>query len=172
MGALYRDISSLPEPSRSTLQSYLKNYTDEVIHIDWPMQQKGAVPTGTLTHLGDIQKILYAFRPANATEEILMAESVGKFNELVMLRRMRMMTIGNGLPLVIWLVSIVGALICISFFWFVIMEDYKIQMTLTVLCAFFIGTMIFLIVMMDNPYTGEIAISTDSFELVQKELMK
>jgi hypothetical protein len=172
LGALYRDISSMPEPARTSLQNALKDYTNEVIYEDWPAQQNGIVPKGTLNHLDAVQQILYHFTPAQITEEILLEESIGKFNELVMLRRMRMMSIGNGLPIMIWLVCIVGAMICISFFWFLIMEDYGIQMTLTALCAFFIGTMIFLIVMMDNPYTGEIAISPNSFELVQKELMK
>lgn len=172
LGALYRDVSSMPEPIRSDLHQALKDYTNEVIHRDWPLQQNGIVPQGALNHLDAVQQKLYSYRPAHATEEILLSESIGKFNELVMLRRMRVMSIGNGLPITVWLVSFIGALICISFFWFLVMEDYGIQMTLTALCAFFIGTMIFLIVMMDNPYTGEIAVSTKSFELVQHELMK
>lgn len=172
LGALYRDISAMPEPIRGNLQHALKKYTHEVINQDWPLQQQGVVHKGALNHLDVVQQTLYTFHPADATQEILLGETIGKFNELVMLRRMRVMSIGNGLPITIWLVSIVGAMICISFFWFLVMEDYGIQMTLTALCSFFIGTMIFLIVMMDNPYTGEIAISTESFELVQQELMK
>lgn len=172
VGALYRDVDALPEPTRTQLQTALKDYTNEVIQKDWPLQQKGETPKGTFNHLSPMQKNLYSFKPANATEEILMAEIVGKFNELVMLRRMRMMSIGNSLPPTIWLVCVTGALMCISFFWFLIMESFKVQMLLTGMCAFFIGTMIFLIVMMDNPYTGEIAISPKSFELVQHELMK
>ncbi|ABG57513.1 conserved hypothetical protein [Cytophaga hutchinsonii ATCC 33406] len=172
LGALYRDVSALPEPFRSNIQLSLKNYTQDVITKDWPLQQKGATPSVTLNHLYTIQQMLYTFQPTTKSQEILLTEAVGKFNELVMLRRLRMMSIGNGLPNAIWLVSIIGALICISFCWFLSMEDYKIHMTLTALCAFFIGTMIFLIVMMDNPYVGEIAISPESFELVQKELMR
>ena len=172
IGALYRDTDALPEPTRTKLQTSLENYTNEVIHKDWPLQQKGETPRGTFQHLSIIQKDLYSFKPANPTEEILLAELIDKYNELVMLRRMRMMSIGNSLPPAIWLVCITGALMCISFFWFLIMESFRVQMLLTGLCAFFIGTMIFLIVMMDNPYTGEIAISPKSFELLQHELME
>lgn len=172
VGALYRDLSALPEPTRTTLQTILKDYTEGVIREDWPLQQKGIVAKGAFARLGPFQEILYSFKPANETESILFAEIVGKFNELVMLRRLRMMTIGNSLPPAVWIVTIIGALTCISFFWFLMMQEYWIQMTLTASSAFFIGTMIFLIVMLDNPYTGEIAVSTESFELVQQELMK
>lgn len=172
LGALYRDVNAMPEPARTKIHTSLKEYTNEVIHHDWSLQQRGAIPKGSFSHLYDVQQSLYTIQPKNVTEEILLTESVGKFNELVMLRRMRMMSIGNSLPIAIWIVCIVGALICISFFWFLIMEDYKIQLILTMLCSFFIGTMLFLIVMMDNPYTGAISISTESFELVQNELMK
>lgn len=172
LGALYRDVSALPEPAKSKIHTSLKKYTEEVAHKDWPLQQKGFVPEGSFQHLNDVQNTLYTVKPTNTTEEILLTEAVGKFNELVMLRRMRMMSIGNSLPPTIWIVCIAGALICISFFWFLVMEDYGIQITLTMLCSFFIGTMLFLIVMMDNPYTGEIAITAKSFELVQSELMK
>jgi len=172
VGALYRDVTAMPEPAKSNIHMSLKKYTDEVIRNDWPLQQTGVIPKGSFHHLHEVQQDLYTIKPANVTEEILLTEAVGKFNELVMLRRMRMMSIGNSLPTTIWIVCIAGALICISFFWFLIMEDYKIQLILTMLCSFFIGTMLFLIVMMDNPYTGEIAISPESFELVQSELMK
>jgi len=172
LGALYRDVSALPEPSRSRLQNTLKEYTQKVIHEDWPLQQNAVVSKSSLNSLNTFQQVLYTFRPAHAQEEILLTEIVGKFNELAMLRRLRMLSIGNGLPGAVWIVTIIGALTCISFFWFLLMEEYWIQVVLTVTASFFIGTMIFLIVMLDNPYTGEIAISTESFELVQEELMK
>jgi len=172
LGALYRDVSALPEPIKSKLQNTLKDYTNKVIHEDWPLQQRAIVSKSSLKSLNEFQQILYTFRPAHITEEISLNEIVGKFNELVMLRRLRMMTIGNGLPNAVWIVTIIGALACISFFWFLLMEEYWIQVVLTFTASFFIGTMIFLIVMMDNPYTGEIAVPTDSFDLVQEELMK
>lgn len=172
IGAIYRDVSALPDPTRSKLQAVLKDYTQGVILEDWPSQQRGIVSKAAFNRLANFQHILYSFVPTNESEKILLAEVVGKFNELVMLRRIRMMSIGNSLPTAVWIVTIIGALTCISFFWFLVMQEYWIQVTLTASSAFFIGTMVFLIVMLDNPYTGEIAVSTESFELVQRELLK
>src|SRR5262245_4711799 len=42
--ALYRDVSSYPEPVRSRLQSHLRFYLDYVIHEAWPLQRTGEVP--------------------------------------------------------------------------------------------------------------------------------
>ncbi len=130
------------------------------------------MPEGGIERLNNVQNILYAIEPENAREEIILAEAIGKFNDLIMMRRQRMMSIGNGLPVTVWMVTFVGALICISFSWFLIVDNYRIQVVLTAISAFFVGIMIFLIVMMDNPYTGEIAVSPESFEMVQRQLMK
>ena len=39
VGALYREVSSLPEPKRSLLQSDLRQYTRQVIDLAWPQQR-------------------------------------------------------------------------------------------------------------------------------------
>ena len=46
VAALYRDVSSYPQPIRPQLQKQLSDYVDYVIHQAWPMQQLGQVPTG------------------------------------------------------------------------------------------------------------------------------
>src|SRR5215831_2601786 len=37
VAALYRDVSSYPEPSRSQLQKQLREYVDQIIHQAWPL---------------------------------------------------------------------------------------------------------------------------------------
>src|SRR5882762_6315676 len=41
IGALYRDVSGYPEPTRTNLQSGLRAYTHQVIEEAWPAQREG-----------------------------------------------------------------------------------------------------------------------------------
>src|SRR5436190_4592555 len=45
LNAIYRDVSSYPEPIRDKLQQELRDYTDQVIHNAWPIQRQGKTPT-------------------------------------------------------------------------------------------------------------------------------
>ena len=44
LAALYRDVSSYPEPVRSHLRNDLRDYVHQIIHRAWPLQQQGKVP--------------------------------------------------------------------------------------------------------------------------------
>ena len=46
LAALYREISSLPQPSRGQLQQRLREYTRYTIEEGWALQRKGIVPAG------------------------------------------------------------------------------------------------------------------------------
>ena len=45
LNAIYRDVTSYPEPIRQELQKELREYTDQVIHGAWPLQQRGKTPS-------------------------------------------------------------------------------------------------------------------------------
>lgn len=170
LGALYRDVNNLPEPTRTDLQNHLRTYTKYTIEEAWPLQQKGIFPTKGIAMLNGFQDDLYSFEPANRREEIIFAEVLRIYNDFLTMRRLRLLSVNNGLPHVVWMVTIVGALVSISFFWFFIMKNKIFQNILTTILSFFIGTMIFLIAMMDNPFRGKIAVSAESFVILYEQM--
>jgi len=172
LGALYRDVSSFPDPYQKQLQKSLKRYTRYVIEDEWPIQERGQVPAEGVARLNDFQVILYSFQPKDRREEIIMAETLSKYNDYVTMRRMRLLSINSGLPYAIWIVTIAGALICISFLWFFLMKTPMIQFMMISTISFFIGSMIFLIIMMNEPFSGEISVPSESFQLIERHLMK
>ena len=63
VAALYRDVSSYPEPIRSRLQDQLRSYVQYVIHDAWPLQRKGQVPAGGVELMNRFQGTLAGFEP-------------------------------------------------------------------------------------------------------------
>ena len=171
LGALYRDANAFPEPKRTQLQNMLRDYTHDVITEDWPLQQRGIVPVKGVNTFTDFHKALTAFEPKDVREEVILVSTLHMYDEFMTTRRLRLLSVSSGLPAIVWMITIVGALASIAFFWFFVMEDKYIQAILTMMVSFFIGVMIFMIAMLDNPYRGTVSVSPDSFKLIYEQLM-
>ena len=172
LAALYRDIGSFPEPIGTNLKQLLKKYTRYTIDGAWPMQQQGIVPTPGIAMITDFQNLLYGFEPADKKEEIIFGETLRMYNDYITIRRLRLMSIADGLPAIVWIFTVVGGLLNIMFLWLVLMEKRWMQILMTCFVSFFIGSMIFLIAAMDNPYRGKISVSPSAFEMVYEHYMQ
>ena len=83
---------------------------------------------------------------------------------------MRLHSVTTGIPHVMWYVVLIGALINIAIVWMFDMK-FLTHMLLGGLLVFFLGAMIFLIAAMDNPFRGEVSVSSEAFELVYKNML-
>ena len=64
INAIYRDVTSYPDPIRSDLQNQLREYTQQVIHEAWPAIRHGKVPHGGIEQMTRFQETLTKFEPA------------------------------------------------------------------------------------------------------------
>src|SRR4051812_22482059 len=55
LNALYRDVTSYPDPIRANLQRELRDYTDHVINQAWALQRRGEIPTAGIEHMSRFQ---------------------------------------------------------------------------------------------------------------------
>jgi hypothetical protein len=171
LGALYRDVSSYPQPIRADLQKRLQDYTRFVIDKAWPAQRRGEVPQGSVQMMDEFQQVLTQFEPATKGQEIVHAETLRQFNDMILLRRLRINAIHAGIPGVMWYVVAVGAvintLLILSF-----RMRFDIHLVIGGMLSFFVGVVIFMIAAMDNPFRGEVSVGPDAFELIYTSLMK
>jgi hypothetical protein len=172
LAALYRDVSSYPEPIRSDLQQGLRNYTDNVIHQAWPLQQRGQVPTGGVELMNRFQSVLDKFEPVTEGQKLLHGEALRAYNLMIQARRLRLDAVHTGLPGVMWGVIIAGALIGLTTAFFFKVEDVRLHGIQVLLLATFIGLVIFMIFALDRPFRGDLGLSAAPYQLVYDQLMK
>lgn len=172
LNALYRDVTSYPEPFRTELQHGLRDYTDQVINQAWPLQRKGKIPSAGIEHITRFQVLLTKFEPATEGQKILHAETLRAYNELILARRMRLDAVGTGLPMVMWAVILIGAFIGLSASFFFKVADARLHVIEVLLLAVFIGLIIFMILTLDRPFRGSLGIPPDPYQLVYDQLMK
>src|SRR5215203_4509531 len=127
LNAIYRDVTSYPDPIREELQKGLREYTQMVINEAWPSQRQGTVPNGGIEHMTRFQVALTKFEPATEGQKLLHGETLRAYNELIQARRQRLGAVGTGLPTVMWAVILLGAFISLSASFFFKVEDVRLH---------------------------------------------
>ena len=171
LAALYREVSSLPDPSRSQLQQRLREYTRYTIEEGWAQQRKGIVPKGEIVRSGLLIRSLLDFEPSNEREEIIYGDALRQSVHRNELSRARLSNVTTGLPAVLWWVVAVGAAINIVLIWMQDMEVH-VHMILGAALASILGLVIFLIAELDNPFRGQVSIGPEAIVRVYEDVMK
>lgn len=171
LSALYNDVNGYPEPTRNHLQQLLRDYTNIVIDDVWPSQSEGLVSTKGFNKLQEVSSTLVAINPQSLGEQIIHAEAFRQFNQLLELNNIRQQSVNNGLPMTMYVVIIVGALLNIMVSWLFIIDNERLHNALNILMAALLGLLVYLIAAMDNPFRGQYSVGTDAFELVRERIV-
>ena len=91
---------------------------------------------------------------------------------MVEARRLRLDSVNSGLPGVIWFVLLPGAMGCLLFSLFFPIEEPRFQAVLVAGLAGFVAMVLFVIISLDRPFHGAMAIPADSYGLIHDQLMK
>ncbi|WP_165073131.1 bestrophin-like domain [Paludisphaera rhizosphaerae] len=154
-----------PVELASNIKSDLQEYLRVTIEEDWPEQQAGRIPTAGSNALRKLLKRLRTFTPTNERETILHEKVLDLLEVARSFRRTRLYSVTIGLPGVLWYVVIIGAAINILFIYLFDLRFMNVLLLGGIL-AFFIATVIGLIVVLDRPLRGPQALSADPFRLV------
>ena len=170
IGCFYRDISGYPEPTRTRLQTQVREYTVFLIEQAWPAQRRGKSTDVATRRLSTLEQELVRFEPATLGQQVLHAETFRQYNDVAGLRRKRLHAIGAGLPSVMWSVVLFGAFLTITVTYLLKMQRI-VHFVLTGFFAMFIGLVVFVITSLDQPLSGPLAIDSGPYRLVLDRLI-
>jgi hypothetical protein len=88
------------------------------------------------------------------------------------LRRQRLDSVQGGLPGVMWCVLLPGAMGCIALFLLFHLEDRRFQAILLVALAGFMAMVLFVIISLDRPFSGDTGITAESYQLIYEHHMQ
>ena len=171
IATLYRDLSGYPQPAREDLQQSLREYTRQIIDEAFPAHRAGLRIRKGSDVLDRMQAKLFSFEPAGEGQRALHGEALAAFNRMLQARRQRVDAVGSGLPAVIWYALLPGAMGCLILSLFVPVEDKRHHIVLAACLAGFVAMVLFIIIALDRPFHGAMAITPESYELVYDQLM-
>lgn len=171
IAALYRDVSGYPDPLKTQAQQELRTYTTMIIDTEWPAQRAGKINTSSAAPLNQLQQLLFAFEPTTVGQQVIAMEALRQYNILIELRRQRVEGVDSGIPGVLWVVVLGGAVICIVFSFAFQIDDFRLHVGMTAGLAITIGLLIFMVGALDQPYRGEVSVDSTAYKIILGTVM-
>jgi hypothetical protein len=111
------------------------------------------------------------FEPTREREKIVHAEVVKSLHEVVQARRLRLSSVSTGLPASLWMVVVIGAILNTSLMYLFWVENVKLHALLVAIFATFVGLLLFLTAVMDNPFRGQFSVMPDNYQELLEKVM-
>jgi hypothetical protein len=164
---LYFVTKAFPQPTQGDLQQHLRNYRDSVVNDEWKCMQKGEASPRTIQLLQKIGEAYLRFKPSTSQENDFYHTSVQCLTTMNSLRASRIDDSSSGLPEVLWVVLLVGAVATIGLSYLFEAQNFWLQAILTILLAGLICMTFYTIMNLDFPFTGSTSISSESFQRIE-----
>jgi hypothetical protein len=169
ISALYWDFTSFPEPTRTDLIADLAAYARQVTDKSFVEHAEGVRPRGEIGPIGDLYQRVSSFAPQGKSQEALQAESLHRLGVLQDARHARLGSFSVGIPAVLWWIVGVGAVITLLLIC-LFQIPLKPHLMFGCLLAFYIGSMIYVIAAMDDPFSGSDRVRPEAIEELLKSL--
>ena len=142
-------------------------YTDQVIKVEWPSQQAGKLEESVFEpgweELGQLSTQLAAYEPTTAGQGVTKGEMLHVMDTLVQARRNRIEAAGEHVPDVIWQILVLAGAVAVGYTYLFGAHSFKIHLAITGLIAATISLVFVLIIALDYPFRGEVAVGDDAF---------
>jgi hypothetical protein len=169
---IFHGTDAFPESTRSEVRQELIDYTasvddelERMAHGEIALHSSGAMPK--------LLTVFYQMDDKSLSNRELYAETLRRLNNLAEYRRLRIFAGNDTVPLVIWLVLLVGGVFTVLYTFFFGMKNIRAQYLITTTLTVTITLILFLIYVLDHPFTGTSKVSAEPLKqviaIMQKE---
>lgn len=152
---LYRDLTTYG-PETVPQRRELRAYTASVIADEWPMLAEGKPSIRTEITLFRLFQGLGAIHPKDERDSTIYAEAFSNLNALVGLRRDRLIHSESGMPMILWIVGLVGSVLIVAYAATFRPSRTNVMMICGISLA--LGLIFLFILIVDRPYKGEFSV--------------
>jgi hypothetical protein len=155
----------LPPERRDRVQGLAIAYADLVMTAEWPLLDEGKFsPEAQSTALQLIDAV-GDFDPKTGRDQATYEAALASIEDFWNNRRIRVVFASHGIPFLEWFVLIAGGMITVTFTYFFRLDHLRIQVAMTSLVATIIALNLYLILMFGYPFSGDVKVSSDSFNV-------
>lgn len=164
LGDLYRLAAELPPPISDRLQTACLDYASYVVDVEWPRMQRNDEITRPVAVVEEMWTLINSMNPDTITDSVLRDHILSSFIQLTNLRRGRLLQSRTGLPVVIYILLIFGALITVAIASVFATDDFRSHAIKAGALATLIALLLFTIYSLHRPFQGPERVSPDAFE--------
>jgi hypothetical protein len=154
---LYRDLT-VYGPAADQTRGKLRIYVGSILKDEWPLLKEGRGSFATEAALGRLFQEFGKIRPQDDRDSAIYAEAFSKLNEMVVLRRDRIIASRAGIPIILWIVGLVGSALTISY----ASAFHRTRANLIMISgtSIAIGLVFLFILTVDHPFKGAFSVET------------
>jgi hypothetical protein len=171
---IFYSANGFPDSTGKIIQQSLMDYANSVYNDELKRMSNGEI---SLYSSGALRKLIAIFTKMDSKampNRELYSESLKRLNDLAEYRRLRIFAGDDTIPPVIWLVLLTGAVLTISYTYFFGAKSLRAQYMMTSALTIAITLILFLIYILDHPFSGSSSISIQPMkqiiDIMQKSL--
>ena len=156
---IFHSAEAFPDPAKKILEQGVKDYLASVYNDEVPKMAEGDISLYSGGAHAELRILFNQIDAASIPNRELYGESLRCLNNLAHYRRMRIFAGNDTVPPVIWLVLLVGGVFAVSYTFFFEMKNIRAQYLMTTSLTVTITSILFLIYVLDHPFTGTSRVS-------------
>ena len=161
---LTRATRAFPVADQIKFERSINQYIHAVVEDEWPAMRSGGRSVRADAALESIYGTFQAFRPTREPAISVYRQALIQLDEVTANRRERLDLSSQSLPPLLRVLLIFGAISFILLSYPAQVEDRRKRMAITGAITAFICFAYFLTIVLDHPFSGEIAVSNASFK--------
>jgi uncharacterized protein DUF4239 len=169
---LFHISKAFQEPARTVMQKGMLDYVTSVQNDELQRMARGEIEIHTTGTMSGLITAFYQLDEKSFPNRQIYAEALSRLNNLAEYRRLRIFTGNDTVPQVVWLVLLVGALFTVCFNYLFGMKNIRAQYLITATLTITMSQILFLIYVLDHPFTGASRISTEPLRQVMEVMQQ
>lgn len=170
---IFHSAKAFPNPTSKVIKDGLISYTNSVVNDELRRMAEGEIGIHSTGSLRDLIAVFDSMNDTALPNRELYLESLRRLNSLAEYRRLRIFAGNDTNPPMMWLVMLIGGLITVLYTYFFGVRNIRVQSIMTAALTIMISLILFLVYVLDHPFTGTGRVSAKPFseamELMQKE---
>lgn len=161
---------AFPDSTCKQIRQSLYDYTSNVLNEELSAMGRGEKSQKTVDAIRSLNKIFLNMDIKTLPNVPVYEESFKQLNELAQYRRLRIFTGKDSVPEVIWVVLLTGGIIMVTYTYFFGIKKPLPQYLMTAALTITLTLILFLISILDHPFTGSSGVSTDPLRTVMEQM--
>jgi hypothetical protein len=168
--SLYRDVGVFPAAERESLRTAIREYARAVVDHEWTAMGRGEESAEASDRFERIWGHFLAYRPDAPAEQAAYAEGFARLNELGKERKNRILEAQASIPEIFWFLLLFGAVATIGLTYLMGMQNLAVQLLMNGVMTAIIMLALFLIVVLDRPFTGDLRAEPVPFQAALRQM--
>jgi Protein of unknown function (DUF4239) len=154
---LYRDMATYGPETRDA-RSGLRAYVGSIVNDEWPLLADGQASPRTEVRLFGVFAAIGKLHPKDYRDSAIYTEMISNLNDLVSLRRDRLIHSESGMPVILWVVGLFGSVLIVAYTATFPISRTNVLMISGISLA--LGLMFLFILVVDRPFMGGFSVTS------------